>query len=76
MKQPLFVLRVIYIKPYITDVYHALSDLSWTAVLVRAELCVEKRTVQYFNFFTEKPPTLRSEVHLKPNVVQYVILHS
>ncbi len=60
MKQPLFVLRVIYIKPYITD---ALSDLR-TAVLVRAELCVEKR------------PTLRSEVHFKPNVVQYVILDS
>ncbi len=50
MKQPLFVLRVIYNKPYITD---ALSDLSWTAVLVRAELCVEKRTVQYFIFYRE-----------------------
>ncbi len=44
----LFVLRVIYNKPYC----RCLSDLNWTTVLARAEPCVENRTVW---FFSNKP---------------------
>ncbi len=44
---------VLFITNHIID---ALSDLSWTAVLVRAERCVENRTVRIF-FFTENRST-------------------
>ncbi len=36
---------VLFITNNITD---ALSDLSWTVVLVQAEMCVENRTVSFF----------------------------
>ncbi len=40
---------VLFITNHIVD---ALSDLSWTAVLARAEPCAENRTVW---FFSRKP---------------------
>ncbi len=36
---------LLFITNHITD---ALSDVSWTTVLVRAELCVENGTVRFF----------------------------
>ncbi len=38
--------HVLFITNHIAD---ALSDLSWTVVLARAEPCVENRTVQFFS---------------------------
>ncbi len=40
-----------------------LSDLSWTAVLARAEPCVENRSVQFFSVNRATPTVLSHSAH-------------